>query len=124
MVTSLTLSYVVEDADVGYAIGDHETIVAGDEIPVYIPKLMSSIPRSNKKETNLKCIDTPRYIFINASQCMPTSKTLLTERNYILAKALDNCDYSKGIKDGQKLSILYANDSVREIYFNTDIKEK
>ena len=111
MITSLSLNYDLSDASIGYVIGNHTNVKSGDKIPLYIPKLMSSIPQGKEKEIQI------------ASSCMPTSKTKLRTMNYILATAEGNSNYSDGLKNGEKVYVFYANDSLRQVYFNTNIKD-
>lgn len=124
MITSLTLSYELIDSDIGYVIGNHENVKAGDSIPLYIPKIMSSIERSDKMKKEIVAVDCSAYIFSNAKECRPALSTTIKTRNYIMAKAQYNSDYSNGLINGQKVSVLFANNSLREIYFNTDIKNE
>ena len=122
MVTSLTLNYELTDSDIGYVIGDHANVSPEDLIPLYIPKIMSSIEKADETKKEIVGIDSSSYIFANAKECRPALASTIKTRNYILAKALYNCSYENGLTNGQKVSILFANDSLREIYFNTDIK--
>lgn len=122
MVTSLTLNYELIDSDIGYVIGDHENVKPEDLIPLYIPKIMSSIERSDTTKKEIVAIDSSSYIFANAKECRPELTSLIKTRNYILAKAQYNSNYENGLTNGQKVTILFANNSLREIYFNTDIK--
>ena len=43
--------------------------------------------------------------------------------NYILATAEGNSNYSDGLKNGEKVYVFYANDSLRQVYFNTNIRD-
>lgn len=123
MITSLSLNYDLSDASIGYVIGNHTKVKSGDKIPLYIPKLMSSIPQGKEKEIQIVPVDSPSYIFANAPSCMPTSKTKLRTLNYILATAEGNSNYSDGLKNGEKVYVFYANDSLRQVYFNTNIRD-
>ena len=123
MITLLSFDYDLDDANTGYVIGDHPIVNGGDKIPLYIPKLMSSIPQGKEKEIQIVPVDSPSYIFANASSCMPTSKTKLRTLNYILATAEGNSNYSDGLKNGEKVYEFYANDSLRQVYFNTNIRD-
>lgn len=120
MITSLDLYCNLSDSNIGYVIGDHENVKPGDKIPLYIPKLMSSIEQGTEISSNITAIDSANYIFCNASECRPTIKTRIYMSNYIMVKATDIADCFD-LKDRQRVSIFYANDSLRDIYFDTDI---
>lgn len=124
MITSLNLYYDLQDSDIGYVIGDHKDVKPGDEIPLYIPKLMSSIERPDQIKKEITAVDCSAYVFCNHKSCRPALAPQLKTRNYILAKAQENSDYSNGLTNNQKVTVFFANDSLREIYFNTDIKKE
>ena len=123
MITSLYLQYDLGDSNIGYVIGDHLDVLPGSMIPLYIPKLMSSIEQPDDIKTNTIAIESPSYIFCNSKENMPNIKNRLKVQNYILAKA-GNGDYPNGLKNGEKVFVVFANDSLREIYFYDAIREK
>lgn len=123
MITSLNLDYDLLDSNIGYVIGDHDNVVSGSLIPVYIPKLMSSIERSNEITSDTIAIESPRYIFCNSEGTMPNIKNRIKIQNYILAKAAKG-NYINGLKNGQKVSIYFANNSLRSIYFYDTLRDE
>lgn len=122
MITLLSFDYDLDDANTGYVIGDHPNVKSGDKIPLYIPKLMSKIPRGKEEEINVVSVDSPAYIYVNASTCLPTNRTKLKTLNYLLGTAENGCECEGGLTAGQKVHIHYENDSLKQLYFSPIIE--
>lgn len=116
MITSLEYKYDTSGTDIGYVIGDFDVVNANDFIPLYIPKLMSSIEQADDINTSTVAIESPNYIFCNAPSNRPVNKTRMKVQNYILAES--KYDFPEGLKNGDKVSVDIVNDSLRNIRFN------
>ena len=64
---------------------------------------MSSIERPDQIKKEITAVDCSAYVFCNHKSCRPALAPQLKTRNYILAKAQENSDYSNGLTNNQKV---------------------
>lgn len=73
----------------------------GETIRLHIPELMTSIPKGEATISTLPVKGTT--IFINASDCKPTTKSVLKEQNYLTVICGKNTNWD-GIDDITKVN--------------------
>lgn len=119
------VSKITLTEEYGYTLEEHDIVVPGETIPMYIPKLMSNIKKD--KPSEYRKVLSGRNIFKNANECLPNIASLLTFRNYLEPKLLNNSSWngivdknSRKIPEDTKMTCSFPiKNSVKELYFTT-----
>ena len=81
MLTDLKRIYPIQEQEIGYLSTGKEACKSGEKYPIYIPRLMPSIPFGEPKTTTIASQGT--LVFLNAPECKILSSKILKSRNYI-----------------------------------------
>lgn len=98
MLTDLNPNYSFEDG-VAFIVDDWKDVDSSDDVYVYIPSLMSEIPKSEKSEETPISIASSGEIFLNSNS--PSIPSVLTSLNYV------NAHVSSGLVMGKSNETLY-----------------
>lgn len=117
----------LEDLNIGqfeYAFLSNDTSYSSSSFNMYIPKLMPLIAQGEPKSTN-ETIDN--NIFVNASDCKPTTSGTVQTQNYVKVKAFSNLDLQfKGdingiIHKGARFMLLVMDKNIGDMYVTDNI---
>jgi hypothetical protein len=90
-----------------------------DYFLINIPKLMPLIPRAKPATTNI-VIDN--NIFVNASDCKPTTSSTITTQNYLTLPRFWNTDFrhkkdaNDNIPEGERFLCCIVDKNIRDIH--------
>ena len=122
MISSLDLNFDITVNMLGIVVEKKNPAPKeGESLQLYIPLLMPDIHQSIPSKTT-KFINKGNRLFLNASECRPVSKSLLTTQNYITGYMEKNSEWinasTSEIKnrefeniDGNKITIV-GKDSI------------
>lgn len=116
MLTTLKINIDYKDDPAGKVIGTQKVVIPNAIIPIYIPRLMTKIKKSSTKNITIEEIPNASWIFKNASECKPKTKTRLECRNYLEGTLKD--PEPTYLKDNDLITCYLHNNSPHRIRFS------